>query len=253
VISSSDNENVSETGTERTSLDILDGCNGKGSLVLLDVLELSNTSSIVTLGDVYHSSNLELEDVAHLSGSDINLDRVVGLNIGIGETKSTSIVGDSNGNLVGSDVSLGDLDKLVRSLLLGNTVKNITSLGVEKKTEDISGLLKLDNVHESSGEMLVGADLSVNLYASLEADLLTLLSGECVLELITEDDSEGKTLALLVRTSSCLGCPDTSHLVEPPMLGCIDALKVLLESVRPVWKVKWWGIVSKVFGGLWTN
>jgi len=206
--------------------------------MLLNVNELSNTPSVVTLGDENHSSYLELEDVAHLSGSDIKLDGVVGLYVRVRETKGASIVGDRNRDLVSGDVGLGDLAKLVRSLLLGNTVKNVTSLNIEKKTEDISRLLELDDVHESSGEMLVGADLSVNLNASLETDLLALLSGEGVLEFVTEDDSEGEALALLVGTGSCLRCPDTSHLVKSPMLGCIDTLKVLLESVRPVLEVK---------------
>jgi hypothetical protein len=240
MVALADDEYVSKTGGERISLGILNGSNGERSLVLLNVDKLSYTSRIVTLGDEYHSSNLELDDVAHLSGSDIDLDGITGVDIRVGETKSTSVVGDSNGDLVRGDVSLGDLTKLVRSLLLVDTVEYVTSLDIKQKTEDISGLLELDDVHESSGEVLVGADLSVDLDASLKANLLTFLSGEGVLEFVTKDDCEGKALTLLVGSSSCLGCPDTSHLVEPPMLGCIDTLKVLLESVGPV------GISGKV-------
>jgi len=201
--------------------------------VLLNVHELSNASSIVSLGDHDHGSNLELDDIASLSGCNVNLDGIIRLDIRIGVTEGTSIVGNSNGNLVRGDVSLHDLAELVGSLFLGKTMKDETSLGIKEKTEDISRLLKFDNVHESSREVMVSANLSVHLDTSLHADLHALLVGEGILEPVTEDDSEGKALALLVGTSSCLGCPDSSHLTETPLLGCVDALEMFLASVWP--------------------
>jgi len=81
---------------------------------------------------------------------------------------------------------------------------------------------------------LVGADLAVDLDATLHADLLAFLSGEGVLELVAEDDGDGETLAFLVGSSIDLGSPDSSHLSEVPVLGRGDALEVLLVSVGPV-------------------
>jgi len=113
-------------------------------------------------------------------------------------------------------------------------VKNETSLGIEQKTEDISGLLELKDVHESSGEVVVSTDFSVNLYTTLKTDLHALLVGEGILKSITENDGEGKALTHLVRTGRRLGSPNSSHLGKAPMLGGIDTLEVLLESVWPV-------------------
>jgi hypothetical protein len=95
---------------------------------------------------------------------------------------------------------------------------------------------------------MVGTDLSVYLNTPLHADLHALLVGESILEPVTKDNSEGKALTLLVGTSSCLGCPDTSHLSEAPMLGCVNTLQVLLVSVWPE-RVK--GMSSSVSNSVW--
>ena len=181
MVSTSDNENVGLTGGEGVALLILDGDNGEGSIVLLKVDELSNTPGVVSLGDHNHGTHLELVDIRHLSGGDGDLDGVVHLDIRVGVTKGASIVGNSDGDLLGGDVDLLDTAELVLGLFLLDTVEDEASLGVVEETETISRLLELNSVHESSGVVLVGTDLSVNLNTTLHADLLALLSGEGVL------------------------------------------------------------------------
>jgi len=223
-ISTSDDENVGLTGGEGVSLLVLDSDNGERSIMLLKMLELSNTPGIVSLGDHDQSTHLELKDVGHLSGGDVDLHGVVDLDIRVRVAKGASIVGDSNGDLLGGDVNLLDAAQLVLSLLLVDTVEDETSLGVEKKTEAISGLLKLEDVHETGGVVEVSADLSVDLDATLHADLLALLSGQGVLKTLTKDDGNGKALALLVGTGGGLGGPDSAHLAHVPVTGRIEAL-----------------------------
>jgi len=181
VVSTSDNENVGLTGGESVSLLVLDSDNGEGSIVLLQVDKLSNTPAVVSLGNHDHGTHLELVDVRHLSGGDVDFDSVVDLDIRVGVTKSASIVSDGNGDLLGGDVNLLDTAELELGLVLLDTVEDEASLGVVEETETISRLLELNGVHESSGVVLVGTDLSVNLDTTLHADLLALLSGEGVL------------------------------------------------------------------------
>lgn len=54
--------------------------------------------------------------------------------------------------------------------------------------------------HESGGEGLVGPDLSVDLDESLLNNSSNLLSGQGVLQSVSEEDSEGKGLSELVGT-----------------------------------------------------
>jgi hypothetical protein len=143
-------------------------------------------------------------------------------------------MGDGNRDLSGGDVSLHNLAKLERSLVLGNTLKNESSLDIKKKTEKISRFLKLDNILESSREVVVGTDLSIYLDTSFHTDLHALLSGKSILKTITKDNREGKTLTHLVRSGRRLRSPYSGHLSEVPMLRGIDTLKVLSRSTSPI-------------------
>ena len=232
MVSTSDDEHVGKTGGEGVTLGVLDGDDGEGSVVFLEVDKLSDTPGVVSLGDHNHGSHFETEDIRHLSGGDGDLDGVVHLDIRVGVTKGASIVGDSDRDLLGGDVDLLDTAELVLGLILLDTVENETSLGVVEKTEAVSRLLKLNNVHESSGVVVVCVDLSVNLDATLHADLLALLAGEGILETLAKDDGNRKTFTLLVGTGRGFGSPDSAHLAEVPMPGGIETLEVLLRSAR---------------------
>jgi len=232
MISTSNDENIGLTSGKGVSLSILDGNNGEGSIVLLEVDKLSNTPSVVTLGNHDHGAHLELVDIGHLSSGNVYLDGIVDLDIRVGVTKGTSIVGDGNGDLLGGNIHLLDTAKLVLGLVLVDTVEDETSLGIVEKTETVTRLLKFDNIHESSGVVVVGPDLTVNLDTTFHANLLAFLSGQGVLETLTKDDGNGKALALLVGTGGGLGSPHAAHLTEVPVTGRIETLEVLLWSAR---------------------
>ena len=235
MVTASNNEDVGKTSGEGVSLAVLNSDNGEGSIVLLKVHKLSNAPGIVTTGDHDHGSHLELVDVGHLASGDVDLDSVIDLGIGVRVTEGTSIMGDGNRDLLGGDVNLLDTAELELGLILLDTVEDKTSLGVVKETETITRLLKLDNVHETSGVVEVGTDLAVDLDTTFQADLLAFLSGQGVLETLTKDDGNGEALALLVGTGGGLGSPDSAHLSEVPVTGRIEALEVLLGSARHDW------------------
>mmetsp|Transcript_13214 Transcript_13214/g.22641 ORF Transcript_13214/g.22641 Transcript_13214/m.22641 type:complete len:235 (-) Transcript_13214:100-804(-) len=232
MITTSNDENIGLTSGESVSLPVLHSNNGEGSIVLLKVDKLSNTTSVVSLGNHNHGTHLELVNVRHLSSGDIHLNSVVDTDIRVRVTKSAAIVGHGNRNLPGSNIDLLDAAELVSALSLLNTVEDEASLGIVKKTEAIARLLKLNNVHESSRVVGVRPDLPIDLHATLHANLLALLSGECILETLTKDDSHGKTFALLVGAGGGLGGPDAAHLAHVPVAGRIEALEVLLRSAR---------------------
>jgi len=228
--STSNNESIVQSGSEGVALGILDGDNGKGSVVLLDVHKSSHSASVVTLGDEDHGTQVKLQDIGHLSGSDIDLDRVVNLGIRVGVSEGPSVVCDGAGDLVGSNVHLGDSAKLVLSLFSVNSVHDVTSLDVEQKAETVVRLLQFDDIHETGREVLVGADLSVNLDTTLHADLLALLAGQSILQAFAKDDGQGQTLTQLVGSLGGAGSPDSSHFADVPMVRSMEALQMLFRS-----------------------
>ena len=59
---------------------------------------------------------------------------------------------------------------------------------------------------------------------------MTKLTGQGVLETVTEDDEEGQALTELVGSGTGSGSEDTSQLGEHPVLGREKALHVQLGS-----------------------
>ena len=234
MVTASDDKKVLQSGSKGVSLGILDGDNREGALVFLHVHELPNTSSVTSLGDHNHGTEFELDDVRHLTCGDINLDSVVYLDVRVWVSQSASIVCDSNWDLVGRDVDLGDTAELVTRFVFLDSVKDVASLGIEKETETVTRLVEFNNIHETRWVVLVGSDLTIHLDATFHANLHALLVGKGVLQTITEDDGHRKAFTQLVRTRGGSRGPDSAHFSEVPVLRCMEALQVLLWSASPV-------------------
>ena len=233
-LSTSDDEAITQSCGEGVPLGILDRDNSERSLVLLDVHHGTHSSTIVSLGDHDHGSQVEFEGIGHLSGGDVDLDGVVDLGIRVGVSDGPSVVSDGARDLVGTNVDLVDPAELVLGFFSVNSVQDVTSLSVVHKTETIVRLFQFYDIHETGRVVVVGADLSVNLDATLHANLLALLVGQGVLKALTEDNSDGQALTKLVRTSGRTTGPDTSHLLEVPVFGRMKALQMLFRSTSPV-------------------
>jgi len=202
--------------------------------VLFNVHKSTDTSAVMTLGDHNHGSKSEFENVGRLSCGDGDLDNIVDLDVGIRVSKGASVVCDSARNLVRANVNLVDSAKLVLGFLSVEADQDVSSLDVVKETVTVVGLGHLNDVHESSREAGVGADLSVNLDATFHADLLALLSGQGILKAFTEDNTKGQALTKLVRSLGRSGSPDTAHLSDVPVLRRMEALQMLFGSASPV-------------------
>ena len=234
LVGGADDEDVAKSGGEGVALGVLDGDDVEGTLVALNVLEGTNAAGVAALGEHDHGSELELEDVGHLAGGNVDLDGVVDLDVGVGVADGASVVGDEDGDLLAGDEDLVDTAELVGGLLAVDAVEDEAALGVEEEAEAVAGLLELDDVHEAGGVVEVGADLAVDLDAALHADLHALLAGQGVLEAVAEDDGDGEALAHLVGASGGAGSPNTGHLAEVPVTGRIEALEMLLGTASPV-------------------
>ena len=234
MVTHSDDEDVLQSGGEGVSLGILDCNNREGSLVFLNVHELSHTSSVTSLGDHDHGTEFELDNVRHLTSGDINLDGVIDLDIRVGVSQSASIVSDSNWDLVSGDINLGNAAELIDRFGFFDSVKDITSLCVEKETKAVARLVEFDDIHETSWVVLVSSDFSIHLDATFHANLHALLVGKCILQTITKDNGDREAFTQLVRTRGGSRSPDSAHFPEVPVLWSMEALQVLLWSASPV-------------------
>ena len=234
LVGGADDEDVAQSGGEGVALGVLDGDDVEGTLVALNVLEGTDAAGVAALGEHDEAAELELEDVGHLAGGNVDLDGVVDLDVGVGVADGASVVGDEDGDLLAGDEDLVDAAELVGGLLAVDAVEDEAALGVEEEAEAVAGLLELDDVHEAGGVVEVGADLAVDLDAALHADLHALLAGQGVLEAVAEDDGDGEALTHLVRASGGAGSPNTGHLAEVPVTGRIEALEMLLGTASPV-------------------
>mmetsp|Transcript_32294 Transcript_32294/g.83819 ORF Transcript_32294/g.83819 Transcript_32294/m.83819 type:complete len:212 (-) Transcript_32294:7-642(-) len=196
----------------------------------LTVLDGTDTTQVMASGDHDEVTGLELDEVDDLAGLDVHTHGVVHLDVGVGVADGPSVVGnDKRGTLLSELVPL-HLAELVLGLIIGDAVEDEAALDVKKKSEPLVGLLDGDDIHETSGEGLVSADLAVNLDEALHEDGVHLSAVEGVLKAVPQKKDEGKGLPELVGTSRGAGGEDAAHFVKHPVLGGIKPLHVLLGS-----------------------
>lgn len=174
--------------------------NIKTSRMTLTVSNSTNTTHIVSTGDHGNVSNLELDKGLDLSSFNVDTNAVVRANKGIGITDGATIMGDNEWDSLGSNLHLANLAKLILGFLIRDAVNNETSLDVIHKTELLTGLFNLNDIHETGREVGISANLTIDLNQALHnnAGNLTLIQG--IFQTVTEENDQGKTLTKLVRT-----------------------------------------------------
>ena len=232
--SASNDKAIGQTRAKDLALGVLDGNNGKGSFVLLNVHKSSNTTAIVSLGKHDHGTQFKFQNIRHFSSINRHFDRVIDFDIRVGESNGASVVCHADRDLSGRNVNLDNTAELELSLLAVQPLQYESSLDVKQDTEAVVALFERDNVHESSGEVVVGTDLAVDLDTAFHADLHALLVGQSVLELVTKDNTHRDAFTKFVRSLGRTGGKNSHHLSEAPFLGRVETLQVLLWSARPM-------------------
>jgi len=188
----------------------------------------SDSTQVMTAGDHAERSGVESDVLGDSAGLDVNDDGVVYLDVGVGVSDGSGVVGDDEWDTLGSDTDLGDTAELVLALFRGDSVDGESALDVVDQTEVLVGSLHGDDVHESSGEVDIGSDLAVDLDQSLHEDLLDLGTGERVVQSVTKEEDEWEALTLLVGSLGWLRGVDAGKLVQHPVVGGIEPLQMLL-------------------------
>mmetsp|Transcript_11953 Transcript_11953/g.24032 ORF Transcript_11953/g.24032 Transcript_11953/m.24032 type:complete len:245 (-) Transcript_11953:142-876(-) len=200
LVTLSNNKHICNTCGKCVSSSILNLDDIKGSLVLLLVHNDSYTSIVMTSSHHAHVSNVKLDKVSDLSALNIKHDGIILLDIWVWVANSAAIVGGNVWHTSLAKLDTANLAQLVGSLLFRNAVNGETSLGIIHQAEVLIGLWNGDHIHESDWVGLVCADLSVNLDQAVHQNRHHLLSVQGILESISQQQNQRKTLTCLMWT-----------------------------------------------------
>jgi len=107
-----DDNNVAESSSEGVSLGILDMDNIEGTLVFLDVLDDADSSNVVSVLDEANVARLEMGEGLDFSSCNFVLEGITNLDLRVGESDCSGIVGNDVGDLVGTNGLGGNLQEL---------------------------------------------------------------------------------------------------------------------------------------------
>lgn len=176
-----DNENVVQSGDESVVQGVLDVNQVETTIVSFLVNDGTDTTQVTTTGDVDQLTNVELDVVSDLTGSQVDLDGVIDLDVWVWVSDSSTIVSDNVWNTLLTQLDLLDLTQLVGSFLVSDTVDSESTLDVVDQSEVFVGSFQGDNIHETSWVGSVSSDLTVNLNMTLHHDSLNFTTVQSVL------------------------------------------------------------------------
>jgi hypothetical protein len=114
------------------------------------------------------------------------------LDVWVGESDGPSVVGNDVRNFIGSHGLLLDEAELECAFLCVDFVSLVSSFYVIEESEELSGLLNADYVHDADWVPGVLSDLSVNLDVTVLVlnDLDDFLSGKSVSQSVLKKNAE---------------------------------------------------------------
>lgn len=149
LASRSDSHNVRDSGGEGVSLLVFNGDQIVVSSELGDVLDNSDSSSIVSVHNINNVVNLHLEVLSNGIVFEVQFDSVVHLNSRVDISEGSSVVGHKVTNLVRSDRFLLNSAELELSFFLFKLDKDESSLDVVENSVGSSEFWDVDYVHKS--------------------------------------------------------------------------------------------------------
>jgi len=208
-------ENVGKTGSERVTTGILDVSDLVRTGMMFNVLKDTNATHVVTTSGENSCAVIELDNTVNITSLKVELDGVVLLNVGVGETDGTAVVGNNIWDLVLAENLSGDFAELEGSLLGVDGVGLEAALNVVEHAEVLASLVDGNNILETEGELVVTSDFTVNLDVIISAltDLKGLLLGKSVLKSVAEEHGKWDALTQLVGAGSWAGSVHATELI----------------------------------------
>lgn len=163
----SDNEAVSLSGGEGLAVGVLQMDDVEASQMSLEVEDLGNSTDVVTSSDEGKVAGLVAVPFDDLVVLEIELDGVVLVDFGVGESDGPAVVGHDVGDLIGSNSFALDLEELGLGLSLLDLDEGKPALDVVEHPVALVGLCDGEDVHNTHGELNVPSDFIIDFDASL--------------------------------------------------------------------------------------
>jgi len=135
----------------------------EASVVFLLVLDDTDATQVASTGDHGRDSGLELHELLDLVGDEAELERVSGLDQGVGVADGSSVVGDEVRDPTHSDGDSPDFQEFELGFFARDSMDSESSFGIVEETEVFVGSFNSNDIHETSREFDVGTDFPVNL------------------------------------------------------------------------------------------
>jgi hypothetical protein len=162
----SDDENVSFSGGEGLSVGVLDVDDIEGPEVPFDVLDLTDSTNIVSTCDVAELAGGVLDPAFDLVLLEVVPDGVSFSDVGVWESNGSRVVGDDVGDLVGSDGSGFDFKKFVVGFCVFDLDEDESSLDVVEESVAFSGFYDGEYIHDSDWELSISSDFIIDFETS---------------------------------------------------------------------------------------
>jgi len=184
------------------------------SRVSFSVDDDSNSTQVTTSRAHDKGSNFEFQNLGDFSGGEIEFNAIVGLDVRVGVSNSSTVVERGIRNALDSLVDFSDSAEFELGFFCINGVDGESSLGIIQKSEVFIGFFDGDDIHETSWVSWFSSNFSVNFNSSLFHDVFDFLFGQGVFQSVSQKEDERKRFSISMRTRDGLGGKDTAQFIE---------------------------------------
>lgn len=189
---------VGQAGGEGILTAVLEMDNVETTMVTLTVNNGADAADAVSTSDDGNVTSLKLDESLNLVSLQVKTDGVVGADQRIGVADGTAVMGNNEGDTLGTNLHLTDLTELVLGLLIRDAVDNKATLDVVKDAEVLASLLDLDDIHKAGGVVDISANLAINLDVTLHNNGVSLTLVQSILQTVADENNKGQALTELV-------------------------------------------------------
>lgn len=170
--------------------------------MLLDRLQDTDSTDVVSAGEVNGGTVDVLNHTGDLGVSQVDLERIADGNVWVRESEGSAIVGGNVWDLLLTNVLLYDFAELETGFLGLDSVWDESAFDIKQNSKELVRFFNCNNVHLAEWVSVISSDLSIDLDETLllSANLKALLSGQGVFQSLLKQNTHWYALAELVRT-----------------------------------------------------
>jgi len=230
LVTFTNNEDVSSSGSERVTGRVLDVNDIKSTRMSISGGDNTDSAQISSADDHREVTGIEFDPVLDSAGSKIDFDSVTRFAFWVGVSDGSTVVGDQEWDVVLAQHNLLDLTEFVRGFFSRNSVDLISTFGVINQSKVFVGFFNRNDIHETNGELGISSDLTIDSDSSRHHDLLDFLTVQSVLQSVSDENSQRHGFSKLVGTRSGSEGVDTGGFGQHPMVGSREGFEMFFGT-----------------------